>query len=304
LGDAGSCTMIPRRTGRIDEIRAPFGFDMRLPTVSVIRMRMAVPAKPDVDGAWMGCQVLLERLCVRLAVDKVEIRGALGSSRRKVPVVATHPIAACIFSHPFPLAGGNCGVLQHIMVGGDDDGICMAFNQLCPPLKGLTGNHHSRISPEIAATDGLRGLIDITHHQEQDVADTKGVSFPGPMSRVAWCDPPLKIPSAPPSDRSISATTRLMVHEDHCGHGSRRRYRPPLGDACPTCQTAGQPPPLQHRRERTDLLTYPQRRRRYPNGTAALLVPHRVKRCGGLQPCFHGRVSSRSPRDHHQRPRV
>ena len=71
LGNAGARHMVPRQTSYINKMGTPLRFDVRLPAVGVIRMRMGMSAKPDIDGTWVGSEMLFERLRIRLAIDEV-----------------------------------------------------------------------------------------------------------------------------------------------------------------------------------------------------------------------------------------
>jgi hypothetical protein len=69
------------------------------------------------------------------------------------------------------------------MMHGDDDGVRVGLDLSLPPVECLAGHHAARIAAEVASADGLRGFVDVAHHQEQQVADTEAVAFPGPFDR-------------------------------------------------------------------------------------------------------------------------
>src|ERR1051326_4028854 len=52
-----------------------------------------------------------------------------------------------------------------------------------PPTECLPTDHASRVSAPRPTPGPLRGLVDVTHHQEEQVANAKGVALPRAFDR-------------------------------------------------------------------------------------------------------------------------
>src|SRR5574338_1384178 len=60
----------------------------------------------------------------------------------------------------------------------NDDRVRVLLDHALPPSEGLPADHTSRVSPPRAAPRALCRLVDVTHHQEQQVANAKRVALP------------------------------------------------------------------------------------------------------------------------------
>ena len=70
-------TVVQGQGRAVDEVRAPFPLDVRTAVDHGVGPRVGVAAEPKGSGPRVLGQVALESPRVRLAVDEVEIRGAL-----------------------------------------------------------------------------------------------------------------------------------------------------------------------------------------------------------------------------------
>lgn len=136
----------------------------------------------------MRGQVALKGLGVGGAVNPVEVAGPLRGAQLFVAVIVRLPLSVAVLAHPFPGAAGDGGVLEHVVVGGDDDGIGVGLDLLLPPAEGRAGDNAAGVAAhlavEVATAEFLRRLVDVAHHQEEEVADAEAVAFPGAVDGV------------------------------------------------------------------------------------------------------------------------
>ncbi len=96
-------------------------------------------------------------------------------------MVAGFPRSVFGALHAFPLARGDRGVLEHVMMRGNDDGRAVLLDHALPPAERLAAHHAAGVSAKCASTDFLGRFVDVAHHQEKEIADSERISLPSPL---------------------------------------------------------------------------------------------------------------------------
>src|SRR5713101_2833207 len=107
------------------------------------------------------------------------------------------------------------------MMCADADRGPILLDHSLPPSKSLATHDAARVSAERTATDFLRRFVDVTHHQEQNIPDSKRVPLPGSLywkrSLVRIDMRGLRVfargvnPCAPPPSLRFTATAPVVI---------------------------------------------------------------------------------------------
>src|ERR1700730_5333208 len=72
-----------------------------------------------------------------------------------------------------------------MMVTADDDVVARRGDVLLPPRRGFAGHRAGRrTAAEFLASDRVRQVVAIAHHEEADIADLEGVTLPGSLDGI------------------------------------------------------------------------------------------------------------------------
>src|SRR5437868_7775927 len=93
------------------------------------------------------------------------------------------PCALVVPPQAFPVARSDGRVLEDVVMRADDDRRGILLDHLPPPPEGFSTNYPARVSAERAAPDLLCRLVDVAHHEEEEVADAERVMLPGAVDR-------------------------------------------------------------------------------------------------------------------------
>src|SRR5713101_8388029 len=126
------------------------------------------------------------------------------------------------------------------MMCADDDRRGILIDHSLPPAEGFAAHHATGISAKRPSSYFLRGLVDVAHHQEKQIARAKRIALPG---TVDWKRPLRRLhmrelgvfargvnPLAPPpclglieKPRAHLCRARFRGVEQSCWRPARRR---------------------------------------------------------------------------------